>query len=106
MKNSCPEMYSTKSKRVRKSRAGAGHKLSSPAKAQIVVSLPTQGYFAWATATLTGAKTRSLALWSFWFLQRFRPCSAEWISETSICPSPCCSQDLRSRMMPDTARLR
>lgn len=23
-------------------------------------------------------------------------------SETSICPSPCCSQDLRSRMMPDT----
>lgn len=54
MKNSCPEMYSTKSKRVRKSRAGAGHQMSSPAEAEIVVSLPTRGYFAWTTAMLTG----------------------------------------------------
>lgn len=59
MKNSCPEMCSAERTRVRISRPGVGHKLSSAAEAQIVVFLPTEGYL----VDNSGADGRRLTCW-------------------------------------------
>lgn len=79
MKNSCPEMYSTKSKRVRKSRAGAGHKCPRQLKQRLSFPFQHGDTLLGQRRCWRGTRAHLLGSTLFWFLQRFRPCLAEWI---------------------------